>query len=64
MVAGFGEKGRVWKRGSTELHGDSKVSTSNTDENRDDMANINILKYHALDKSNAHTITVAARGLS
>ena len=50
----------MWKRGSTERHGDSKFSSSNTDEDRDDLANINILKRYLLDERNFQAITVAA----
>lgn len=58
----LGSRGRegVWKRGRAQLHGDSKVSTFNTGGNRDDLANINILKRYALHKTNFHAITVAA----
>lgn len=54
---------RAWRRGRTELHGDGRVSSFNTDENRDDLANINILKCYLLDKRNFRAIAMGAGSL-
>lgn len=43
-VAGLGELGRGVQDGCAELQGDSKLSIFNSDENGDDLANINMLK--------------------